>query len=527
MAKLEQLENLLKQGKINRREFITRVSALGIAAALSPVIIRDIAHAAGPNKGGRLRIGITGGSTSDSLDPSTITATMMQTINWQMRNNLTEIDHQGNVIPELAESWESSPDATKWVFNLRKDVEFHNGKTLDANDVLFTINHHGNKDSKSPAKALIAPVIKDMKADGKNKVVFNLKSANADFPYLLSVIHLSILPTGTTDFKVGTGGYQFVEFEPGVSSLTKRNPNYWKNGRAHFDEVEVTVISDVNARTNALMTGQIDVMNWCDLKTIHMLEKKQGVQVISSTGRRHYTFPMLMDQPPFDDNNARLAMKYAIDRDEMIKRVLKGYGVAGNDHPVPPFSRYFASELPQKQYDPDKAKYYIKKAGLENTTFKLHTAPNAVFPGAVDAALVYRQSAAKAGIKIDVVKEPDDGYWKRIWRKSSWCACYWSGRPTDDLTIALTYASDAKWNDTHFKNEKFDNLLNSARGELNETKRRDMYVEMQKILSDEGGQILWTWANWVDAASSKLNHTEVSGHRELDGHRLPERWWFA
>ena len=88
------------------------------------------------------------------MDPATLTSNMNQNVNWQIRNSLVEIDHEFNAIPELAESWDSTPDAKVWTFKLRKGVEFHNGKTMTAEDVIFSINHHLGEKSKSGAKGI-------------------------------------------------------------------------------------------------------------------------------------------------------------------------------------------------------------------------------------------------------------------------------------------------------------------------------------------------------------------------------------
>ena len=164
MSELKELERSLSQGHISRRDFLARLSALGLAAALSPALLTTPAHAVTPKKGGRLRLGMAGGSTTDSLDPATMTDAMMYNINWQIRNCLVEVDYKGNLVPELAESWESSPDAAQWIFQVRRNVEFHHGKTLDAEDVAFSINHHRGEDSKSAANGIVDP-IKDIKAD--------------------------------------------------------------------------------------------------------------------------------------------------------------------------------------------------------------------------------------------------------------------------------------------------------------------------------------------------------------------------
>lgn len=527
MSKLKELEFLLEKGKIDRREFLARASALGIAAAVSPALLATKARAATPKKGGRFRLGLSGASTTDSLDPSTLPDITPQVINTQIRNRLIEIDYKGNPIPELAESWESTPDAAKWTFKLRKGVEFHNGKTMDAEDVIFSFNHHRGKDSKSAAKGVVDP-IKDIKADGKNTVIFTLEAGNADFPYVASDYHLTISPAGEKDWEkgMGTGPYVLQSFKPGVRAFSKRHPNYFKTGRGHFDEVETIGINDVNARTNALKTGQIDAMNRCERKTVHLLEKMRGIKVIQSNGTKHYTIPMLATAKPYYHNNVRLALKYAVDREQLVKTVLRGYGYVGNDHPIGKNQRFFASELPQRTYDPDKAKFYLKEAGLQGYTFKLHTS-DAAFGGAVDAAVLYKEHAAKAGIKIDVVREPADGYWKVVWMKKPWVFCFWSGRVTEDWMFSVAFAADAGWNDTFWNHTQFNKLLKAARAELDNKKRREMYVDMQRIVRDDGAVVVPMFAADLTAASSKLGFENVAADWEVDGMRAPERWWFT
>jgi len=526
MSEFKRLENLFTQGRVSRREFLARVSALGLTTALSPALLSTDARAAKPKKGGRLRLGLPGAQTSDSIDPAKIVNFHPESLSWQLRNCLVEIDYRSKAIPELAVSWESTPDAKKWIFNLRKGVEFHNGKTMDANDVIFSINHHRGKDSKSPVKVIV-DTIAEIRADGKHQVIITLQEGNADFPYLMSDYHLPIMPNGTINFEegMGTGGYKLVSFEPGVNSLVKRNPNYWKKGRAHFDEVETIAINDVNARTTALQTGQIDVTIRCDRKTVHLLKKSPGIQVVKTTGTKHFTIPMHSDLTPYNNNDVRLALKYAIDREQLLKTVMRGYGAIGNDHPISPANRYFASELPQRKYDPDKAKYHLKKAGVTGHTFNLHAA-DAAFAGAVDVAILYKEQAAKAGINIKVIREPNDGYWSDVWLKKEWCFSYWWGRPTEDWMFSTTYAANSNWNEGFWKNDRFNELLKTARAELDEKKRREMYVEMQSIVRDEGASVIPVFPSDIMAATSKLKHENVAANIEMDGCKLPERWWF-
>lgn len=529
MSDLERITKMFNTGQITRRQFMNKLTKLGLAVTASPLLLSRLSHAAVPKRGGRLRAGLTGGSTADNLDPGHAASNMDQSMNMQLRNCLVEIDDKYTAIPELAESWEPSPDAKIWTFHLRKGVEFHNGKSLDAEDVIYSINQHRKKDSKSAAKGIVKQIV-DIKADGKQTVVFTLQGGNADFPYIVSDYHLSIAPAGTTgvqwDKGIGTGGYILKEWEPGVRGFTVRNPNYWKKGRAHFDEIETLSIGDVTARTNALKTGQIDFMDRCLLRTVHLLDKMPNINIKATTGTTHFSAPMRLDRKPYDNYDVRMALKLAIDREQMVKVILRGYGQVGNDHPIASLQKYFATDLPQRKYDPEKAKWHMKKSGYQGYTFKLNAA-EAAFGGAVDASILYREQAKKAGINIEVIQVPNDGYWSNIWRKKAWCQCYWGGRVTADLMFSTAYAADASWNDTAWKHERFNKLLVEARATLDEAKRGEMYVEMQKICNDDNGQLIPMFAQIVEGASTKLQHGTIAGNYEHDGQRMTERWWFA
>lgn len=521
-------EETRKLTGFTRREVLASGAAAGaMAAGLS--IAPGIARAA-PKKGGTLRLGIGHGSTTDTLDPATTTDLYMQIVGNACYNYLTEVSNTGELVPELAASWDVSADAKVWTFKLRKGVEFHNGKTLDSGDVIASINHHLGEDSKSAAKAILEPIA-EVKAEGNDTVVFTMKTGNADFPFILSDYHVAIMPA--KDGKlidpmsgIGTGGYTIDKYEPGVRTTLKRNPNYWKSGRAHFDAAEVLVIADVTARTNALTTGEIDAMDRVDLKTAHLLARSKKVRLEETSGTQHYTFAMRTDTDPFTDNHVRLALKYALDREALVKTILLGHGVVGNDHPIGRSNQYHADDLPQRAYDPDKAKFHLKKAGLDSLKIDL-SAADAAFAGAVDASVLYKEHAAKAGIDINVVREPNDGYWSNVWLKKPWCAVYWGGRPTEDWMFSTAYAAGVPWNDTYWKHDRFNELLVAARGELDGTKRRGQYFEMQQIVSDEGGVVVPMFANYVMGLSNKVAHDKMGANWSMDGFRAIERWWFA
>jgi len=529
MDRLKTLERRLSQGRIDRRRFMQGALALGVSATAATKLATR-AEAATPNQGGRLRLGIGHGSTSDSLDPGTHENGYSQNMARTYANTLTEVSNTGELIPELAESWEASDDAKDWVFKLKQDVEFHNGKTMTADDVIASINHHRGE-TKSAAAPLFAPV-QDIVKDDDHTVVFRLESGNADFPFLVTDYHTLIMPAnedGTIDWRsgFGTGPYVIDNYEPGVRGLYKKNPNYFKSDRAHFDEVEALSIIDANARQNALTTGEVDVIDKVDTKTVRLLARQSGVNILETTGTLHYSFPMHTDKAPFDNNDVRMALKLAVDREQLVEKILHGHGALGNDHPISTANRFHGSELEQRTYDPEKAKWHLKQAGMENLSVDL-SAADAAFNGAVDAAVLMKEHAKAAGITINVVREPNDGYWANVWTVKPWCACYWGGRPTEDWMFSAAYAADADWNDTNWKHVRFNELLVLARAELNEEKRREMYVEMQLLVRDEGGVLVPMFANHVHALNDKVQHDEeIAGNWQLDGNRCAERWWFA
>jgi len=534
MVDIKDLEKAAREGKLDRREFIKRAAALGLAAPFAASLLSQSVHAAMPKKGGRFVQGTAHGSTTDTLDPGTHENGMMTNVVYTYANHLFEVDNTGQLVPELAESFEASSDATTWTIKLRKGVEFHNGKSFTADDVIASINHHRGEDSKSAGKSLLAPLV-EMKKSGNHEITFKLEAGNADFPYILSDYHLAMLPdfNGEMDWQAGfgTGGYIIEKFEPGVRATFKRNPNYFKSGRAHFDEVEIIALIDTTARQNAVMNGEVHAINRVDPKTVHLLGRNPNVNIMETTGTLHYTFPMRVDAAPFDNYDLRMAVKLSVDREALVKKILLGHGALGNDHPISTANPYHASGLPQRSYDPDKARHHLKKAGMEGIELDLGTS-DAAFAGAVDAALLIKDSAAKAGLNINVVREPKDGYWSNVWNKKPWCACYWGGRPTEDWMFTAAYVADSKWNDTAWTTgpaaDKFNKLVIAARSELDTDKRREMYFECQSLVNDDGGSLIPMFANYIHAVSKKIGQDEqIAANWEYDGHKNNERWWFA
>ncbi|SLN11832.1 Periplasmic dipeptide transport protein precursor [Roseovarius albus] len=513
--------SIIKGGLLDRRGFLKTTAATAMAASV-PL---GMARAAG----GHLRVGKAHGQTTDTLNPGTWENGFTIALGHAVYGRLTEVGSDGSLQPELAESWEASDDAAEWRFNLRPGVTFHDGKPLTTQDVINSINFHRGEESTSAAGPIVAPIT-DIKAEGDTTVVFTLSGGNADFPFILSDYHLTICPAkdDSIDWESGngTGSYTLKDFSPGVSATFEKNPNHWRDS-APFDSIEMLALVDQNARTTALVSGDVDVIDRVDLKTAGLLGRKPGVNIQSVAGTQHYTFAMNTTADPYTNNHLRQALKYAINREELVEKILFGYGSVGNDHPIGPGQRFFNAELEQKTYDPDKAKFHLKEAGLEGASVDL-SAADAAFAGAVDAGTLFQASAKSAGIDLKVTREPNDGYWSDVWMKKPFSAVYWSGRPVEDQMFATAYSCGAAWNDSFWCNDVFEKLMIEARAELDEDKRRTMYYEMQDIVSNEGGVIIPMFANYVFATSDKIALPEQMGSNwDMDGERWMERWSFA
>jgi len=273
-----------------------------------------------------------------------------------------------------------------------------------------------------------------------------------------------------------------------------------------------------------LQAGQIDMMNRVDPKIVDLLSGVAGITIQSAAGRGHYVFIMHVDTAPFDNNDLRMALKLAINRQEMVEKILGGFGTAGNDFPINAAYPYFDDTIPQREYDAAAAADYYKKSGHDGSPIILRTAAGA-FPGAVEAAQLFQQSAQAAGIPLEVKLEPDDGYWSNVWNVQPFCASYWGGRPVQDQMYSTAYLSTADWNDTKFRNPDFDAIIVKARAELDPVKRKAYYSELAHTLRDEGGLILPMFNERVEARRNNVGGWVVDPNGEMmNGKSLIKCW---
>ncbi|MES0003329.1 ABC transporter substrate-binding protein [Mesorhizobium sp. M0051] len=522
---LESLKESLMAGRLSRREFLGRASALGFGAAAASMMPGLALAADKPIKGGHLKTGFAGGGSADSLDPTLATSDACFLNLRLFGETLVNTSASGQLEYRIAEE-ASSSDGVTWLFKIRNGVEFHNGKTLTAEDVVETIRRHSDEKSQSIAKGGLSQI--DRLSTEGNTVKISLKGANADFPFALSEIPLSIQPNGGKGDPasgIGSGPYK-LEGTPqaGVRYQFRKFANYWDPAIGHVEENEVLIINDATARTGALQSGQVHMINLVDPKIVGRLKSAPGISVKNVTGRSHYVFSMRTDTAPFDNEDLRMALKLAIDRDEIVKKVLAGFGSVGNDMPINANYPFFDASIPQRRYDPEQAAAYYKKSGHDGSPIVLHVS-DAVFSGATDAAQLFQQSAAKAGIPISVQREPGDGYYTEVWSKKPFFVSLWAGRATQDQVYSLTYLSTAPWNETHLKNAELDRLVLAARSELDPSKRQKLYSDVANLLRDHGGTIAFAFNDFIDAVSNKLGGYNPDPNRALMNLMAPIKCW--
>ncbi|MBI6629440.1 ABC transporter substrate-binding protein [Pontibaca salina] len=521
---LKYLGKLAAAGRLDRRAFLGRAAALGVTTTIANTMLAGAARAADPVKGGVMRLGLGGGQSTDSFDPALASNEAPNTMLSFFGERLFEVSPEGDLVSRLAVDHSSSPDARVWTFKIRKDVPFHNGKTVTPEDVMATMERHSDESSQSGALGLVQG-IKTMRVENDEFIV-ELKEANADLPFVLADYHLVIQPNGGKDNPaegVSAGPYKVIEEDAGVRYIFEKFADYWDDSRGHVDRIEVLVINDDSARVSAVQSGQVHMINRVPPRIATMMKRAPGVEVKSVPSRGHYVYVMHCNTAPFNNNDLRMALKYAINREEMLDKILFGHGTIGNDTPINAAYPLFSDDIEQREYDPEKAAFHYKKSGHEGPI--VFRTSDVAFPGALDAAQLYQQSAAEAGMQLDVIRSPGDGYWSEVWNKEPFCNSYWNGRPTQDMMLSTSYQTGADWNETKFSNPEFDKLLVQARGELDEDKRRDMYRRLNVILRDEGGVICPMFNNFVDAISDQVEGWHDDPNFPLMNALAPVKCW--
>lgn len=507
-----------------RREVMKLAAATGVtlAVAESILISGNKAIAATPKKGGTVRMASNLHGPDDKLDPPLFTSTIDYTRGRATYNSLVQHSNELVPQPELAESFEPNANATEWTFKIRKDVTFHDGKKLTAEDVLYSMNRHLGENSTSVIKSVLGSV-KEWKKSGSHEVKAIMNSPNADLPTLMGLFQTKIIQDGTTGDGIGTGPFVMDSFEPGVKSVHTRNNNYWREG-AHLDAIEVTAITDPVARVNALIAGDVQMATVIDPKAFRQVESADGVTLLSTPAALQLGICCLKNSAPGNNDDFVKGMQFIQDRERVVKRILKGKGSIGNDTPISgAHGPDFCSELPQRAFDPDQAKFHFKKAGVSSA--QLFVAP--VTSGIEDTCLLAQANAAKIGFDLQLKKVPTDGYWGAVWMKEPLNVVTWNMRPTANSQMAIQFGPGAAWNDTFWNEPKMGKLLTAALAELDPAKRHDMYCEMQTLIHNGSGMVIPAFSNINDGIANNVMGVPTVPLGQLGGCEWPEFVWLA
>ncbi|MFF8319647.1 ABC transporter substrate-binding protein [Streptomyces bobili] len=476
-----------------------------------------------PAKGGRLRAAFAGGGASETLDPHLANLFADAARAKALYDKLADFGADLSAQPRLAASWEPDKTLARWKVTLRQ-ATFHDGRPVTAKDVLYSYRRIADPKQAYRAKASLEPIDLDAsRATGERVIEFVLKRPTAEFPNVLAAFGAYVVPENATEFDrkpVGSGPFRFVSFAPGRSAVFRRNDAYW-DGAPHLDELELVVVNEESARVNALLGGQIEYAHELAPTTARAHEGKGQIEIVRLHGSAMQAFCMKTDRAPFDDKRVREAFFLIADRQELVDGALSGAGVVGNDLFGKGYE-YYADGLPQRAQDLDKARALLKQAGAEKLKVTLDT--SAVAAGFTEAAGIFRDQAAKAGVTVDVKVGSKDSYWKDILDSGTLC-CYRSGAMPIEAHISQRLLTDSTTNATKWQHKDFDALYQQAQATRDKAGRAAVYERMQRRLYAEGGFLIWGFADWIIGTARAVKGVETKAPANtLDWARFDKVW---
>ncbi len=491
----------------SRRDVLRGLLAMGLSAAVAGSLLTSVtdAHAATPQRGGTLKVAGGSSSNADTADPALFANNTDYSRGFMFYNGLTVLDPQLIAQPSLATEWSHDGTSTVWLFKLRDGVRFHDGTPFTADDAAYSLKRHLDPTTGSKAK-VIAEQIQDVRVISPTELEVTLVAGNADLPVLLGTFHFMIVKNGTTDFSKpnGTGPFRCEEFTPGVRSLAVRNEDYWKAGQPYLDAIEFIGLSEENARLNALLAGDVHLTTTINPRSIGQLTANPDMVLFETKGGTYTDLIMRKDDALIGSQDFALGMKYLMNRQQVRGAVFRDFSVVGNDHPIDPTNPFFAPDLPQREYDPDKARFHFEKAGALGQAIPMVVSEAA--RASIEIGTILQQDGLDIGLNIELQRVPIDGFWSNYWMKVPLGFGTLSPRPTADMMLSLLYKSDAAWNEAGWKNEQFDQLLLQARVESNLDTRKQMYADLQQLVHDFGGTVIPNFYSNLDA-----HHRSVKG----------------
>lgn len=519
---------------LNRRQFLRGIAATGAVAGSSGLIAAcsssstsgKSSPSSAPKRGGNLKVGLTGGGPSDTVDPQRGLTYLDSSRLQSLYSPLVQLDANANLEYMLAESiTPANKNFTQWEIKLKPGITFHNGKSLTSEDVVFTLNRIVSNDYSGTVP--LGPIdVKETKAVDTLTVLVNMTKPYSSFVNQLAAswVYLYIAPVGFNPAKpVGTGPFMFKSFTPGQRSVFTRNPHYWRSGLPYADTLQILDFTDTVSLADALQTGVIQGAGTLDGPQMAALSNASGVTAVPSKAGGIVPFTMRVDLPPFHDVRVRQALRLLVDRAQLIDSALDGYGTVAYDV-FSPFDPDFDKSL-VRQTDIAQAKSLLKQAGQENLTVTLTTSPIAT--GTVAMATVLAEQAKVAGVNIKVSNVPSGTFFGKQYLQWPFAQDYYNYFPYLPQ-VAESMLPGSPFNETHNDNPMYNSLYDQANATASGSAlQKEILYEMQTYDFNNGGYIIPAFVDALDAYSTKIAGFRAAKIGQPLSNFDMEHWYFV
>ena len=493
-----------KDGKLSRREFLTRATALGVAAPAAYGLLglaAPEAKAQTPQMGGSLRIQM---DIKAQRDPRTWDWSELANVCRGWLEYLVSYERDGTVQPVLLESWEANDDATVYTLNIRPGVTWNNGDPFTASDVAHNIERWCDASVEGNSMAgRMSAISEDGKLrDGAVEVVddltLRLHLSNPDIAiivnmadYPAAVVHPSFTGDDPVANPIGTGPYRPVSHDTGIGAVIERNPDHtwWNEGNgAYLDRIEfVDLGTDPAAWLAAAEGGEIDMTyqttgDFIDIFEAIGLPKSEAITASTLAVRFNQT------QAPYDNVNVRRALQMAVNNEIVLELGYNDLGTVADNHHVCPIHPEYAP-TGGTPFDPAAAKEMIEAEGLADHEFELISIDDNWQAATCDSVAAQIRAA---GINIKRTILPGATFWND-WLNYPFSSTEWNMRPLGVQVLNLAYRGGEAWNEAGFANAEFDALLDEANGIADADERREVMAKIQQIMLDEGVLIQPYW----------------------------------